>query len=69
MSELHVIFGTGPLGRFTAEALIEKGFQVRLINRSGKMEIKPEAAEIVRGDAYNFSETFNNKVVLKSQLH
>ena len=59
MSELHVIFGTGPLGRFTAEALIEKGFQVRLINRSGKMEIKPEAAEIVRGDAYNFSETFN----------
>ena len=57
MSELHVIFGTGPLGRYTAESLIEKGHEVRLINRSGKMELKPEGAELVSGDAYNFLQT------------
>jgi nucleoside-diphosphate-sugar epimerase len=57
MSELHVIFGTGPLGRYTAESLIEKGHEVRLINRSGKMEMKPEGAELVSGDAYNFLQT------------
>ena len=59
MNELHVIFGTGPLGRYTAEALIHKGHKVRLINRSGKMEMKPKAAELATGDAYNFSETIN----------
>lgn len=57
MSDLHVIFGTGPLGRYTAEALLEKGFNVRLVNRSGKMETSPKGAEIVKADAINFSET------------
>lgn len=59
MSDLHVIFGTGPLGRYTAEALLEKGFNVRLINRSGKMENSPKDAEIVKADATNFSETID----------
>ncbi len=57
MSELHVVFGTGPLGRYTAETLLEKGFNVRLINRSGKMEVPPKGAEIIKADATNFSET------------
>ena len=57
MSELHVIFGTGPLGRYTAEALLAKGLNVRLINRSGKMEASRKGAEIVKGDATNYSET------------
>lgn len=59
MSSLHVIFGTGPLGRYTAEALIEKGFNVRLINRSGKMENSPKGAEIIKSDATNFSKTID----------
>lgn len=57
MSDLHVIFGTGPLGRSTAEALLEKGMQVRLINRSGHMEEPPAGAAVVKADATNFSES------------
>lgn len=57
MNELHVVFGTGPLGRYTAEALLEMGLNVRLINRSGTMEVPPKGAEIAKADATNFSET------------
>ena len=59
MSDLHVIFGTGPLGRYTSEALLEKGFNVRLINRSGKMKTSPKGVEIIKADATNFSETID----------
>ncbi len=48
---LHVVFGTGPLGRFTAEALLEMGHRVRLVNRSGGMEPPPAGAEVVAADA------------------
>ncbi|NTU71459.1 MAG: NAD-dependent epimerase/dehydratase family protein [Coriobacteriia bacterium] len=36
MSDLHVVFGTGPAGTNTAIALAEKGLRVRAVNRSGK---------------------------------
>ncbi len=58
MSELHVIFGTGPLGKWTACELLKQGKQVRLINRSGKTDNLPAGAEIVAGDAY---DTAKNK--------
>jgi nucleoside-diphosphate-sugar epimerase len=48
---VHVVFGTGPLGRFTAEALLEMGHPVRLISRTGKMESPPAGAEVVAADA------------------
>jgi nucleoside-diphosphate-sugar epimerase len=51
MSELHVIFGTGPLGKWTAHELVKLGKQVRLINRSGKTSGLPESAQVVAGDA------------------
>jgi nucleoside-diphosphate-sugar epimerase len=57
MIELHVIFGTGPLGRYTAEALLDKGNKVRLISRSGKMQSPPVGAEICKADALNPQET------------
>ena len=57
MSELHVIFGTGPLGRYTAEALLAMGKTVRLISRSGKMESPPEGVELRKADALNPAET------------
>lgn len=57
MNQLHVIFGTGPLGRYTAEALIQKGYQVRLISRSGVMKSPPVGCEIVKADALNTTGT------------
>jgi len=33
---VHVIFGTGPVGCSAAKLLLEKGFRVRMINRTGK---------------------------------
>jgi nucleoside-diphosphate-sugar epimerase len=35
-SGLHVIFGTGPVGCSAAKLLREKGFRVRMVNRTGK---------------------------------
>nr|BBH87999.1 epimerase [Thermosporothrix sp. COM3] len=47
--ELHVIFGTGPVGFSLAEELLARGKQVRLVNRSGKGAV-PRGAELVAGD-------------------
>lgn len=52
-TELHVVFGTGPLGKWTARTLIGLGKQVRMVNRSGKGVDLPPEAELVRGDAYD----------------
>jgi nucleoside-diphosphate-sugar epimerase len=49
-NELHVIFGTGPVGLTLAEQLSASGKQVRLVNRSGKGQA-PAGAELVAGDA------------------
>ena len=56
MSELHVVFGTGPLGRWTAEALMKMGESVRMVNRSGKMDNPPAGVEIVASDAYDVAK-------------
>jgi nucleoside-diphosphate-sugar epimerase len=48
--ELHVIFGTGPVGMTLAEQLSAAGKQVRLVNRSGKGQA-PAGVELVAGDA------------------
>ena len=54
--ELHVIFGTGPLGKWTARELVKQGRQVRMVNRSGKAERLPSEVEIVAGDAYDVAK-------------
>ena len=52
MSELHVIFGTGPVGCWTARALQELNIPVRAINRSGKRpELMPHDVELAAADA------------------
>jgi nucleoside-diphosphate-sugar epimerase len=56
-TELHVIFGTGPLGKWTARELARQGKRVRLINRSGQAADLPEGAEIVKADAYDTRQT------------
>ena len=51
MSELHVIFGTGPVGCWTARALREMDIPVRAVNRSGKRpDLMPEDVEMVAAD-------------------
>jgi len=56
MSELHVIFGSGPLGKWTAQELVKAGKNVRMINRSGKAGGLPASVEIIAGDAYNVAK-------------
>ena len=51
--ELHVIFGTGPLGLATMKALHKRGKRIRMINRSGRHPLDlPGEVEVVAGDAY-----------------
>jgi nucleoside-diphosphate-sugar epimerase len=48
MSDLHVVFGTGPAGTRTAAALVEAGYRVRSVNRSGgRPEFMPADVEVV----------------------
>lgn len=48
----HVVLGSGPLGIATAEALLRRGRQVRMVNRSGQAAA-PAGVEIVRADLYD----------------
>jgi nucleoside-diphosphate-sugar epimerase len=45
----HVVFGTGPAGRAVAEALLDHGAAVRMVNRSGTPALT--GVETVGGDA------------------
>jgi nucleoside-diphosphate-sugar epimerase len=51
MSELHVVFGTGPLGSAVTQELLRQGKTVRMVNRSGKASLV--GVETVAGDAYS----------------
>jgi nucleoside-diphosphate-sugar epimerase len=49
--ELHVIFGTGPVGCWTAQALRRQGIRVRAVNRSGaRPDLMPAEVEMVSAD-------------------
>ena len=49
-SDLHVVFGTGPVGRAVLEELLARGRRVRAVNRSGRLDA-PAGVEILAGDA------------------
>ncbi|MBK9124442.1 MAG: NAD(P)H-binding protein [Chloroflexi bacterium] len=53
MSErsLHVIFGTGPLGKSVMRAALARGYAVRMVNRSGEADV-PAGVEVVAADLY-----------------
>jgi nucleoside-diphosphate-sugar epimerase len=58
--ELHVVFGTGPVGTSVMEALMQRGRRrVRMVNRSGRASV-PEGVEVAGGDATE--ETFAREV-------
>jgi nucleoside-diphosphate-sugar epimerase len=51
MNELHVVYGSGPVGTAVVETLLERGKQVRVVTRSGTRKHLPVQAEAMRGDA------------------
>jgi len=51
-NELHVVLGTGAIGRATAEELIRRGKTVRMVNRSGEMDEIPAGVEVIASDLY-----------------
>jgi nucleoside-diphosphate-sugar epimerase len=48
--ELHVVFGTGPVGMAVMDELVSKGKRVRMVNRSDRAGV-PEGVEVAGGDA------------------
>ena len=46
MSELHIILGTGAVGRAVANELVQQGAGVRMLNRSGTMPEPPVGVEV-----------------------
>lgn len=55
MSNLQVIFGTGPLARSVMQALRKRNLTIRMVNRSGKRADIPDDVEVIASDAYNES--------------
>ena len=49
-ADLHVVLGSGPLGRATAEALVALGRRVRIVNRSGRMAAAPAGTECLAAE-------------------
>ena len=43
---LHVVFGTGPLGRSVVNELVCRGQRVRVVSRSGQMAEAPQGVEL-----------------------
>ena len=50
-NELHVVYGSGPVGTAVVETLLAQGRPVRVVTRSGARKHRPAQAEVVRGDA------------------
>ena len=53
---VHVVFGSGAVGRATSQALLRRGFEVRLVNRRGRDALGSDSAafadvEVLSGDA------------------
>lgn len=50
-NQLHVIFGTGPVGMAVMDELVRQGTRVRMVNRSGKTaEPLPAGVELLSGN-------------------
>lgn len=56
-ADLHVIFGTGPVGCWTARALRSQGHAVRAVNRSGvRPGLMPADVEMVKADVADLTQ-------------
>lgn len=56
MMDLHVIFGTGPLGQSVMRELLARGMRVRMVNTRGQASV-PADVEVIKGDAYSIEAT------------
>lgn len=54
--ELHVIFGTGPLGQAVMRELVTQKKRIRMVNRSGQAVV-PNEVEVIAADAYDPAST------------
>jgi nucleoside-diphosphate-sugar epimerase len=52
-NELHVVSGTGAIGRAVMEELVKRGHTVRMVNRSGRMSEIPAGVEVKAADLYD----------------
>jgi nucleoside-diphosphate-sugar epimerase len=52
MSDVHVVFGTGPVGLALIDELVAKALPVRVVNRSGQAQV-PRGVEVIAGDVSN----------------
>ncbi len=53
MPKLHVVLGTGPLGRSVMNELVRRGERVRMVNRRGTLAEAPAGVELVAGNVYD----------------
>ena len=53
MSELHVVLGSGPLGRSVVNELVKRGKAVKVVNRSGQMKDAPQGVIVAPGNVYD----------------
>jgi len=49
--ELHVVFGSGPVGLAVVETLLAQGKQIRVASRSGTRRSLPDFVEVMAADA------------------
>lgn len=54
LNELHVIFGTGPLGQSVMRTLVAENKIVGMINRTGTANV-PSEVEVVSADLYDLA--------------
>jgi nucleoside-diphosphate-sugar epimerase len=58
--ELHVVFGTGPVGQAVARELVRRGKTVKMVNRSGKRPGGvPDGVSVVAGDVFDVNTARN----------
>ncbi|MCJ7513053.1 MAG: NAD-dependent epimerase/dehydratase family protein [Anaerolineales bacterium] len=53
MSQVHVVFGTGPLGRSVMQELLARGRTVRMLSHSGTMAETPAGVQVAAADLYD----------------
>jgi len=53
---VHVVLGTGAIGRATMHELCTRGASVRMVNRSGLMSELPDGVEVVAADLYDANQ-------------
>jgi nucleoside-diphosphate-sugar epimerase len=52
LRDVHVVFGTGPVGLALVDALVAQALRVRVVSRSGRAQV-PGGVEVIAGDVLN----------------